>query len=77
MGWDRKLTLLKASKQNNSIAMNEIFLLARETVKVIFQMDGGYTKVVWERSANDCENIENIHNNRNSFFHIERLTFVI
>jgi hypothetical protein len=77
MGWARKLTLLKASKQNNSIAMNEVFMLARETVKVIFQMDGGYTKVVWERSANDCEYIDNIRNNPNSFFHIERLTFVI
>ncbi|MEH2233094.1 MAG: hypothetical protein V7K71_26255 [Nostoc sp.] len=32
--------------------MNEIFLLARETVRVIFHMDGGYTRVVWERSEN-------------------------
>ncbi|MEH2172421.1 hypothetical protein [Nostoc sp.] len=32
--------------------MNEIFLLARETVRVIFHMNGGYTRVVWERSEN-------------------------
>jgi hypothetical protein len=32
--------------------MNEIFLLARETVKVIFHLDGGYTRVAWERSEN-------------------------
>ena len=95
--------------------MDEIFLLAREIVKVIFHLDGGYARVVWERSentawasngwifdipthvipydlraigsrfllsiikpnANDCENMENIRNNRNSFFNIERLPFVI
>ena len=95
--------------------MHKIFLLARETVRVIFHMNGGYTRVVWERSenttwagrgwifdipthvipynlrvigshfllsivkpnANDYEDIENIRSNRNSFFHIERLTFVI
>jgi predicted sulfurtransferase len=92
--------------------MNERFLLARETVRVIFHLDGGYTKVVWEMSentawggtgwifdipthviphdlriigscfllsivksnANDWENIEDIRNNRNSFFNIEKLT---
>ncbi len=90
-------------------------MLAREIVKVIFHLDGGYTRVVWERSentawagtgwifdipthvipydsrvissrfllsivksnANDCEDIENIRNNRNSYFHIERLPSVI
>ncbi|MGV0105532.1 hypothetical protein NSTCB13_04274 [Nostoc sp. DSM 114160] len=95
--------------------MNEIFLLDRETVRVIFHMDGRYTRVIWERSentvwagigwifdiptdvipyhlraigshfllsivkpnANDYEDIENMRSNRNSFFHIERLTFVI
>jgi hypothetical protein len=95
--------------------MNEIFLLAREPVRVIFHMDGEYTRVIWERSentawagigwifdiptyvipsdlraigscfllsivkpnANDCEDIDNIRSNRNSFFHIERLTFFI
>ncbi|MEH2063749.1 MAG: hypothetical protein V7K50_16055 [Nostoc sp.] len=95
--------------------MGEIFLLTREIVKVIFHLNGGYTRVVWERSentawaskgwifdipthvipydlraigsrfllsivksnANDCEDIENIRNNRNSFFHIERLPFII
>lgn len=95
--------------------MNERFLLTRENVRVIFHLDGGYTKVVWEHSentvwagtgwifdipthlipydlrvigsrfllsivksnANDCKDIENIRNNRNSFFHIERLTFLI
>lgn len=95
--------------------MNERFLLARENVRVIFHLDGRYTRVVWERSentvwagtgwifdiptyvipydlrvigsrfllsiiksnTNDCEDIENIRNNRNSFFHIERLTFLI
>jgi hypothetical protein len=101
--------------QNRIIVMNEIFLLARETVRVIFHLDGAYTMVVWERSentvwastgwifdipthvipydlrvigsrfllsiikpnANNCEDIQNIRNNRNSFFNIERLTFVI
>lgn len=32
------------------VVMNEKFLLARETVRVIFHLDGGYTRVVWERS---------------------------
>ncbi|MEH2139864.1 hypothetical protein [Nostoc sp.] len=32
--------------------MNERFLLARETVRIIFHLDGGYTKVIWERSEN-------------------------
>jgi len=32
--------------------MNEKLLLARETVRVTFHLDGGYTKVVWERSEN-------------------------
>ncbi|MHC5856039.1 hypothetical protein [Nostoc sp.] len=95
--------------------MNEIFLLARETVKVIFHLDRGYTRVAWERSENtawagtgwtfdipthvipydlraigsrfllsiikpnpnDREDIENIRNNRNSLFNIERLAFII
>lgn len=95
--------------------MDEIFLLARETVKVVFHLNGGYTRLIWERSentvwagtgwifdipthlipydlrvigsrfllsivksnVNNCEDIKNIRNNRNSFFHIERLPIVI
>lgn len=32
--------------------MNERLLLARETVRVTFHLNGGYTRVIWERSEN-------------------------
>lgn len=32
--------------------MNEIFMLARETVRVIFHLNGEYTRVVWKKSEN-------------------------
>jgi hypothetical protein len=48
--WVRILPTLENTKTELLLVMNEKFLLARETVRVIFHLDGGYTKVIWERS---------------------------
>ncbi|BAY86706.1 hypothetical protein NIES267_62170 [Calothrix parasitica NIES-267] len=32
--------------------MKEEFILTREAVRVIFHLNGGYTKVIWQRSEN-------------------------